>query len=377
MSSNSREKYVVNAFETVAVPRGTVQHHRYQLKYIDPDLRSSLPKHDETVKTELAGSEVVACYLYQERGNDKWQWINIYPLRNGTLQAAYKTGDGDEDVAHFYFKTAGYYNYGAEAINLPKLNSAVQAAIAKQVGRSYASFGDKFEPIASDIGNDESAFHTLSEALSKHYPEHFKTPESMPYLPVLCFIRGLYQGQPKGESKRVRLEPGYDDDSHESIYELTEGCKYTYEFSYYFPESFPPPSGDSVITLTHDDKFFASTPDTLNANSRYDEKECLVLPGAVESDTWSSLRFHTKIDALGVTVLNLSRSFPVVIKPRVLRRRLLKTSDIIGDIGLGASTAGITLWTTINPWYAPVLASVGFVLYITSKAISIFEGTTK
>ncbi len=126
ISSNATKEYILDILETLSSPFGTVHHFRYQLKWLDKDLRDKIPKKGEWRKkefrdripmigkkgnNELENIKLVVCYLYQEIKRDQWQWIDIYPIRAGVLMDAYKIGDDDDDVAHFYFKVDNYVSY--------------------------------------------------------------------------------------------------------------------------------------------------------------------------------------------------------------------------------------------------------------------------
>jgi len=366
LASNATKEYILDALETLALPRGSIQHFRYQSKYVDPELVKRLPVRSERRGSDVLGSQVLACYLYQERltvSGEQWQWIAIYPLRRGVLVDAYKTGTKPTDVAHFYFEVRDYYDYKT---SFEILQSAVKECVGKECleKRRYASLGEAFRITTADSAEDESAFHSFTEAMD---PQHLRTPgpdEQRQYYPAFCFIRGLRSI----ENSKLPLEPSYHEASHKSFYELKEGSAYTFELSYYFPRT--PPDPTSEISLRYDTKLFTSPPyRPVRVASRYDEEAWLIIPRTVQRESWSTLELQTNIKApsnLPADILNLERSFPLRIKSR--RRWKLIVFDILGDLGLAIGTVSLALSSQITYWVPLTIA--GYALWALLKFAS-------
>jgi hypothetical protein len=172
VSSNAEKKYVLDAIEVIALPRMSVQHFRYQLKWIDPALVAALPTRDAAQNGTVMRGPVMTAYLYQEVNEGKWEWIALYPTRKATLVDAYKTGSQPEDVAHFYFRLEDHFDYGGS----PHVEffKAVLAQVGQ--GRYYAMYTSAQEPPIVRSQSDESAVNAISSAILKdHLRAHPKT----------------------------------------------------------------------------------------------------------------------------------------------------------------------------------------------------------
>jgi len=319
MSSNSTEEYIIDILEMLAMPFGSVQHFRYQLKWLDKELRSKLPVEGLSQTSELKNRRVVICYLYQEKSDSGWQWVAVYPIRTGILIDAYKTGDKEEDISHFYFKVNNYISYKRQDFTNTFKN-------CEKWGKFYA-FLDTIlndEHIAKKE-HSKSAFHTICNSLSF---EHLKSPEGNEYFPIYCFVDGLRDR--KGEI----LVPKYDPLTHKSFHEIAEGEYYSFGFSTYF--ILPPPQ--YKIELVSDEKVFSS-PDIyeLKASSRYDEESWAIVSRFLERDIWTSLFFKTQLpDKDSKESLNIHLKFPIRVKRKILYRVIDVASDICLVIGTGA-----------------------------------------
>lgn len=276
MSSNATKEYLVDILEVLSLPFGVVQHFRYQLRWLDKNLKSILPIRDKRKKSELKNKRVVICYLYQEKRNSGWEWIVVYPIRLGILVDAYKTGDTDSDVSHFYFKVDNYIAYDGGR----NFTEIIKNLADKKWDNSYAFLGvnlnDKYIANKKD---SKSAFYTICNSLNFEY---FKSPEGNEYFPIYCFIDGL-----KGKKNEL-LVPEYDSLANKSFYEITEGEHYSFQFSTYFPSRSP----QYVVKFLSDGRLF-STPSEykLEASSRYDEESWIIVSSLLDRDTWTSLSF--------------------------------------------------------------------------------------
>jgi len=57
MSSNATKEYIIDILEVLSLPFGTVQHFRYQLKWLDNELKNKLPIKNNNQTNELKNKE--------------------------------------------------------------------------------------------------------------------------------------------------------------------------------------------------------------------------------------------------------------------------------------------------------------------------------
>src|SRR6266487_2239375 len=138
-SSNATQRYLIDTLQSLAFPRGYVQHYRYQLKYVEPGLRSQIPLKSESLELPKFNSEIVVCYLYQQLDakDDRWKMKAVYPARRGLLLHCHKTGAQDTDIAHFYFQLSERFDYRANQAR-DRLEGTLQSALGKDyLARSF------------------------------------------------------------------------------------------------------------------------------------------------------------------------------------------------------------------------------------------------
>lgn len=327
MSSNATKEYLVDILEVLSLPYGTVHHFRYQLRWLDEELRDKLPikDKDENKNDELKNRRVVICYLYQKKNNSEWQWIAVYPIRSGILLDAYKTGDEDFDIAHFYFKVENYISYNGQDFTTILKNVIMK----EKFNKAYASLSSGFDKYLSNKKESKSVFYKICESLK---PDHLKSPEESEYFPFYCFINGLKDKNGK------YLIPQYDSHTYKSYYEIEEGERYSFEFSTYFGKDIKK-LPQYEINLLSDKKIF-STPSkyTLKASSRYDEESWAIVSSLLERDTWTSISFKTMLPNIdNKEALNLEITFPI----KVIRKIYYRIIDAASDIGLAVVTGSI------------------------------------
>lgn len=145
VSSSSSKEYVSDCLEALALPRGTIHHFRYLVRYIDEGLRTALRSAPGRLPSALRNAPVVVVYLYQEQTTiGAWKAAptqdegSYLPLRCGCLVEAYLEGD----VAHFYFEVTDY----------------VKPAISRSTARRLLSKRIKFR-VAPKKGASESFAH--------------------------------------------------------------------------------------------------------------------------------------------------------------------------------------------------------------------------
>lgn len=267
LSSNATKEYLMDILEVLALPFGTVQHFRYQLRWLDSELKKELPLKDSKNK-KLKDKNVVVCYLYQKIVNGKWEWDFIYPIRLGKIVSAYKTGDSDTDIAHFYFKVENYVLY-----NEQNYADIIKNIAERKWGNCYAFLGGAFDAkfIAKE-GESKSAFYKICNSINL---EHLKAPEGTWYSPVFCFVEGF-----RDEGGRI-ITPKFNNFIRKSYFEIFEGAHYAFEFSTFFPDQQKLSSGS--VKLITDEKVFSSPPtNVLVISSNYDEESFSIVPKLLE-----------------------------------------------------------------------------------------------
>ena len=355
LSSNASKEYILDALEVLALPFGAVQHFRYRLRWLDRELKEKLPIKKNSNKSKLNDFNVIICYLSQKRINEKWEWIAIYPLRAGVLVDAYKTGDNDMDVVHFYFKVYKYLNISNDIINKIE-NHLKERSIW---GKAYSFITDDIMEIVSATENEGKAYSCFANICELLGKEHFKSPDGkIEYYPIFTLINGL-----KTEKKNLKIK--YKHLYHKSYYEISEGSCYSLEFKTYFPN--PPP--EFSIILKNEEKLFSNQPEQkIKISSPYSEENFVLIPRFVEKDLYTSLTFKTNCEKFNdKEVLNLNISFLIKIK----RNLWFRIIEITGEFGFGLGTGSIALAKILegkwNWWYWPVI--MGYFLWMICKLV--------
>lgn len=347
MSSNASEKYATDIIETIASPQGFVHHFRYRMKWLDPDLRKTIKLQNCPLR-DLNSMKVVICYLYQSDKEGKREWRHVYPVRLGTLVEAYKSGQDDEDIAHFYFKSGAYVFYTGQ-----DGNKITKDALGNKYGNSFAAFGKSLDDIfIAQPQDSKTAFRSICTSL---VPDHFQTPEGKRLYHVFCSVEGV-----KSKGGKL-LTPKYEAASRKSYYELQEGTCYHFQFGLRCPEQ----TSEFSFNLTSDEKIF-STPSKyeLRVSSPYDEESWLLVSKLLETDTWSSITFLSNIHVTDQITLNPMLTFPILIKRKIAYRII----EVCGDIGFGVGTLSLALRAALEQWswwYWPVI--LGYSLWGISK----------
>lgn len=358
ISSNATKEYLMDILEILALPYGAVQHFRYRLRWLDPELKMELPLKDKQ-NNKLKNRKVAICYLYQKKEDGKWEWINIYPIRLGKIFDAYKTGDNDNDIAHFYFGVENYALY-----NDQNFTEIIKNLANKKWGSSYAFLGNAFDGQSiADKRNSRSAFYKICNSLKA---EHIRSPEGRGYSPVYCFIDGLRDNYGK------ILTPKYNCVTRKSYFEITEGNHYSFEFSTYFPEQQQPPL--CSVKLITEEKVFSSPPiNELIISSHYDEESYSIISKLLERDTFTSIIFATEFLEKNEAKesLNIKITFPIKVKRKIIYRFIDYGSDLgfavgTGTIALAKIIEKKWLWWDQN-WIWFVIG--GYILFAICKGI--------
>jgi hypothetical protein len=347
-TSNASKKYFTDAFGVLSWPRGWIVHFRYQVQWIDEELRDLLPQKIGGLQSSagpLKNIAVLAAYLFQETESDQRtngvsrKQVALYPLRYGTLVAAYRIGKGRYDAAHFYFRVGGYYLPTAAKAPFVNPNDLVRPGI-------YAALR-QFQIVQSDPADDESAAYTLIEGVQPGHvtfqPNQSNLTERRKYFPVLCFVRDLRRAGRRGGV----LTPRFESSARGSYYEFTERKEYLFDFSFYVPTWSATPGSGSKVSLEYDDRAFATTAKrTLAVESRYDEQAWLVVPAAADRKILRELAFVSDVtvpkNAEGEAA-NVALTIPVTIKQDKLLRVGSAILRLLAAAGLTIGTISVAL----------------------------------
>jgi hypothetical protein len=331
MSSNASEEYILDTLETLALPPDAVHHFRYQLKWIDKNLKSKLRVKGEIKDSLFEDMQVIVSYLYQnysknENDKEKWIWNEIFPLRTGILMDAYKTGNEDDlDVAHFYFKIKNYFYYkNQDFTEIMKQN-------AKQnFGEDYAFLSFYFyENYVANKKDNKSALYKICQ--SNIFNKFITAKDKVEYYPLSYFIDNLK------DAKGNDIEPKYNLNCNKSFYELKEGdCYYLNLATHYSKEL-----KKFTIELAFDDKIISIPDNKLEIKSPYNEESLMFATSLLEKDVLTFIRIKTKIEKKlkNTHILNLDITLPIKIK----KKQLYRVIDTVGEIGFGIGTGLIAL----------------------------------
>ncbi len=351
MSSNTTQKYALDAWETIASPHGFVQHFRYRLRWLGDELRATILTSNDSGLSTLLGASVIVSYLYQVRRGEMTEWHCVYPVRSATIVDVHCTGSSDNDVVHFYFKVGNYISYDGN----PDYDSFMRSVLGAKFGNCYACLGDAFA--ADYIANEDDsrqAFRSICESLKA---DHLQTLEGKKFSPVYSLVQGIKQKDGK------LLTPSYDKSSHRTYYKLKEGTRYTFEFSLHFPR----PSREFTFSLECENKVFSSPARyELKVSSQYDEESWLLVSRIIDNNTWSSVAFRSDLGSEHDIPLNVNLMFPIMLH----RKMMYRLVEVIGDIAFGIGTLSLALragMTTWDWWGWPV--AFGYVVWIISKIV--------
>ena len=334
MSSNASEEYILDTLETLALPFDAVHHFRYQLKWIDKNLKNKLRVKGEKKNSLLKDMHVIVSYLYQnynETDKEKWKWNKIYPLRTGILMDVYKTGNEDDvDVAHFYFKIKNYFYYKNQDFTEIMRKNAEQ-----NFGKDYAFLNFPFyEKYVANKKDNKSALHKICQ--SNIFEEFISAKNHVKYFPLSYFIDNLK------DVKGKVVEPKYNPNCNKSFYELEEGDCYYLDLATYYPKE----PKKFKIKLYFDRKIISIPSNELEIKSRYNEESFMFVSSLLEKDVFSFIRIKTNTEIeenskknQKLKILNLNITLPIKIK----KKQLYRVIDAVSEIGFGIGTGLIAL----------------------------------
>lgn len=329
MSSNASEEYILDTLETLALPSDAVHHFRYQLKWIDKNLKNELRIKGEEKNSLFEDMQVIVSYLYQsynenKTDKEKWKWNEIFPLRTGILMDAYKTGNEDDvDVAHFYFKIKNYFYYKNQDFTEIMKKNAEQ-----NFGKDYAFLNFHFyEKYVANKKDNKSALHKICQ--SNIFEKFITAKDNVEHHPLSYFIDNL-----KDADGNVVI-PQYNPNCNKSFYELEEGDCYYLNLATYYPKE----PKKFRIELKFDKKIISIPSNKLKIKSRYNEESFMFVSSALEKDVLTFVRIKTEIEENMknnhmLKLLKLDITLPIEIK----RKKRYRWIDAISEIGFGIGT---------------------------------------
>jgi hypothetical protein len=324
ISSNARAEYIHDIIETMGIPQGTIQHFRYRLRYIDHVLRKLLPLKGEERPKFLISAKTMVVYLNQRRiSSEIYRWNDWLPIRMAIIRDAYKTGETDNSIAHFFLEVR------ESLVKSDMYNENFREIFGRSFEKAYALL--TFEDTTSLVEKRESGevFETQCEGLKDVGFTYETENGTVEYdSPLLVLFEGLYTKRGFRRTDTV-VKPRYDASVPKSFYCLLEGVSYRYRFRTYSWEYTKP----YKIRLQVAKQLF-STPEeySLAVKSAYDSECWEVAPAFVERSTIGHMKLEIKSvqptsEQLGPTELN----WIVLTAFRVRRRWLPRILDVLSD----------------------------------------------
>lgn len=282
ISSNWTKKYLGDVVKVMALPRDYVFHFRYEAdRWVGEGLLGQLPGPGEDLTTQLEDIKVVVLYLQQQENDGSPQWLNLYPIRRGTLEECFLEGSQDNGIAHFFFRLGSYLPPNSDQ-TLRKLEDP-----ANENG-PYAFLYPEIEEVVPREMDDHSEYINLVDGLN---PDHLVDKEGRQYVVPLFRIRDL-------AAKDDRKEPEWDSSTRRSVYELKETEENSLTLMTYFSRDLSRLGlrPDFSITIETDTQLF-STPDIYEmlVESRYDQETYSLIPRLLEADAYTNIAIQTHI----------------------------------------------------------------------------------
>lgn len=281
LSSNACEEYMLDVLESMALPDGMILHFRYQNRWIPPAIRQEIPKDNSNT---MSGKKVAVCYLYQKKDNyGCYNWVKIYPVRSGVIKFAYKTGDDDSDVSHFYFNVKNYFN------NFQDISKRVTELAKNDNNKFYVLSGITYnEGDLCILENSKRAFiQTVENFDLKHF---ISIDEEKEYHPFFCKIDGFIN------NKLKVIAPEYDNVTKKAQYKLKEFDRYAFNFTTYTSmkiKTIP----KSTISLITDEKIFITKKEyKTKQTSRYDEESWNIISSHIDKNLITIANFKVTCD---------------------------------------------------------------------------------
>jgi len=349
ISSNAEGEYISDVIEIISSPNKFCQHFRYQLKWLPSNVKDKLTYERNNLNATLKKQKIGICYLFQIKVADgKWKWEKLYSIRAGVLIDAYKTGDNENDIAHFYFKLTDYLFYD-EADLTEKL-------IKKSNEKFYAFFDSTFKD--QHILNPSKA--SKFKIYNKFDMTHFKViSDNNTYYPPFVYFTGIK----KNNTKEIKVK--FNKLTCQSYYTLIEGKSYSFEFGTYcktFPTTFN-------LKLECDKNIFSSPDEYIyKINSGYNEESWLLMTKILEKSVWSIIKFKSEFpENIQTKPLDIIINLPIHVNRKIIFRIIEVFSDIAFGVGTGSIAISKVL-TDWDWWYIPTI--IGYFVWVITKIIT-------
>ena len=371
LSSNYTKEYILDILETMFLPAGSIQYFRYQLRWLDDDLRKLLPKEGEKINRIFKNKEIIICYLYQvfkEKKSEETEWIYVYPIRKGILLDAYKSGDDDSDIAYFYFKLDDFILYAGQDYRF-----IMKEVIGDYYNKKYAFFSFSLnQSFFTKKEYSKSAFYKICEAFNI---KHFTSPDKKrKYFPLFCYMDGIK------DSKGNIIKPKYHPLIHKNYYKIKECQYYLFEFNTYLARKQKAISIEA--NLMCNPKIFSSPVDykKIDISSRYDKGSWIIASSFIDKNIWTTIKFETKPSNhsnkknRNFEFLNVSTNFLLNIKRRFWYRFIDILSEIFLVIGSGSIAVKVAAGPEKMTWWYWITISGYLGWVIVKLCIKLWRG---
>jgi len=333
VSSSASREYIADCLESLALPRGLIQHFRYLHRYIDDQLWALLPDQPGRTPRELADLPVTVVYVFQEQAAGVWQPSSPYiPLRCGRLVEAFKDGK----VAHFYFAVTDYVLQLNEGLEARVIRDEIRFKVNGNADArpSYAHLDRDLNLAAPREYGDSRAFQDFVDCAARATQWRTRSLGSSPldvtYAVIFFRVAGVFRERGAAlEEVEPTLRPRVGFPISEYLLEPQQ-MYYARIMTHLFfplPAQFPG-QGTARMHLTFDASLFRS--DGLTSfpiASSYDLEHLAFQPLATREERRSRLRIRCRHEA-------------PVDRENFLRREVLSTEVLLPVTLRGASGEG-------------------------------------
>jgi hypothetical protein len=331
-SSNARQLYMVDALNSLALPKGWIQHFRYQAKYVDSRIGDCI--NDQNKLDSFLGSKVIIVSVDQDNSSKPNVIRGVYPIRYGNLVKLRNISG----VIHFWFSLDKLFVYPEN--NQITSADLVSAGLRKLLSNNgpdnsiYASIGSNL-PLSSTHGvNASEQFLGVVRALTGRGFEGEKTL----FVAVSDFIltkRELSHGKVLTHTNSdvpVVLGPT----EGLSGYELVDNSIYSINLSS-LNEVLPGQVSQKTAYLfieVNKDYVEVIGPSELPVTGRYDQYQFIIKPKRQTRNQWTILSISVKKDS---EILGLRWDVPVLVKPDLARIGINSVADFVVPVGIAVN----------------------------------------
>jgi hypothetical protein len=384
VSSNAKQEYIQDILETLCLPNGTLHHFRYMLKYVDPLVRQILKLKEESMDKCLNKIGVVIVYLNQVRTENGYNWGKSMIVREGCLRNCYKTGLGDNSIAHFYFELGD--NLITDSSYEEKIKKIYGTAYNKITSYAYLTYEDY-----SDLARKEYYCESFEkqcyrmEEVGLNYQRINNTTKYNP--PLMLLIEGIYQqGWFKNNKlfnpktwfqKSILINPKYDKYGLKSYYKLHESCAYLLKYRTFSWDH--KKTGEIKIDVSKE-LFVTQANYSYKVNSAYNSESWELMPAFIKQNTFGYISISTNtLETNGENEIELNINVNLAFS--LHRKRFIRAIDLFSDILFASGPIYIAIekiyeslkpqpwWITDSIWILSCIYMSWFVLKLISKII--------